>query len=93
MEYGYHVVHYTAPDIDIYTVESSGEEPLPSHYTRVGEAFYDGTQDMCATFLDDLWDEIGGERISAGRESLVVSAYPGKAPPAAQTCAAGRPSV
>jgi hypothetical protein len=82
MEYGHHVVHYTAPTIDIYVVELAGEEPLPSHYKRLGEAFYDGTADMCCTFLDDLWAEIGGTRITAGgRESLVVSAGPRQGEP------------
>lgn len=81
MEYGYHVVHYSAPTIDIYTVELAGEAPLPSHYQRCGEVFYDGTEDMCIAFLDDLHDEIGGDRISAGRESLVVSAGPKQGDP------------
>lgn len=81
MEYGYHVVHYSAPTIDIYTVELAGEPPLPSHYSRLGEVFYDGTEDMCITFLDDLHEEIGGDRISADRESLVVSCQWGKEPP------------
>lgn len=81
MEYGYHVVHYSAPTIDIYTVELAGEQPLPSHYSRLGEVFYDGTEDMCTTFLDELHEEIGGDRISAGRESLVVSAGPKQGDP------------
>lgn len=81
MEYGYNVVHYSAPTIDIYTVELAGEEPLPSHYSRLGEVFYDGTEDMCTTFLDELWAEIGGDRISADRESLVVSAGPKQGDP------------
>lgn len=81
MEYGWHVVHYTAPTIDIYRVELAGEDPLPpSHYSRLSEVFYDGTESMCRDFLDDLREEIGGDRISARRESLVVScqwgAYP-----------------
>ena len=81
MEYGWHVVHYTAPTIDIYRVELAGEDPLPpSHYNRLSEVFYDGTESMCRDFLDDLREEIGGDRISARRESLVVSCQWGHTP-------------
>lgn len=82
MEYGYHVVHYAAPTIDMYIVEKAGSRPV-AHYQRLGEVFYDGTEDMCRTFLDDLRDEIGGDRISScGRESLVVmSGVKGGEPP------------
>lgn len=81
MEYGYHVVHYAAPAIDMYIAEPAGREPLPSHWQRLGEVFYDGTQSMCADFLDDLWQEIGGERLSVGgQDSLVLSVKNGKTP-------------
>nr|DAR60764.1 MAG TPA: hypothetical protein [Caudoviricetes sp.] len=73
MEYGYHVVHYAAPTIDMYIVEQAGSHPV-ANYQRLGEVFYDGTESMCRDFLDDLRDEIGGDRISSyGRESLVVT--------------------
>nr|DAO91486.1 MAG TPA: hypothetical protein [Caudoviricetes sp.] len=81
MEYGYHVVHYAAPTIDLYVCEPAGSRPV-AHYERLGEVFYDGTQAMCSDFLDDLWSEIGGDRISAcGRESLVVTCAQGAEPP------------
>ena len=73
MEYGYHVVHYSAPTIDLYVVELARSKPV-QNYKRLGEVFYDGTESMCRDFLDDLHDEIGGHRISScGRESLVVT--------------------
>ena len=72
MEYGYHVVHYAAPTIDMYICEPAGSKPV-ANYQRLGEVFYDGTESMCRDFLDDLWEEIGGDRISScGKESLVV---------------------
>ena len=72
MEYGYHVVCYSAPTIDMYIVELAGAHPV-QNYQRLGAVFYDGTESMCQDFLDDLHDEIGGDRISScGRESLVV---------------------
>lgn len=80
MEYGYHVVHYAAPTIDMYICEPAGSEPV-AHYERLGEVFYDGTEAMCRDFLDDLHDEIGGGRISScGRESLVVTCGWGSEP-------------
>ena len=84
MEYGYHVVHYAAPTIDLYVVESAGSRPV-ENYQRFGEVFYDGTESMCSDFLDDLRDEIGGDRVSScGRESLVVTVGWGKEPPRRQ---------
>ena len=78
MEYGYHVAHYSAPTIDLYVCEQDGALPV-QHYQRLGEVFYDGTESMCRDFLDDLADEIGGDRISScGRESLVVTCGWGK---------------
>lgn len=79
MEYGWHVVHYAAPTIDIYRAEPDGAELL-DNYQRLGEVFYDGTQEMCRDYLDDLWEEIGGDRISAVWESLVVSCQWGHTP-------------
>lgn len=82
MEYGYHVVHYAAPSIDMYIAEPAGRDPLPEHWQRLGEVFYDGTQSMCADFLDDLYEEIGGERLSVGgQDSLVLSVMEGRTPP------------
>lgn len=81
MEYGYHVVHYASQTIDLYICEKAGSEPVANH-ERLGEVFYDGTEAMCRDFLDDLCDEIGGDRIrSYGRESLVVTCSWGKEPP------------
>lgn len=81
MEYGYHVVHYSAATIDMYIVEPNGARPV-ENYQRLGEVFYDGTEAMCRDFLDDLHDEIGGDRISScGRESLVVTVGWGKEVP------------
>lgn len=81
MEYGCHVVHYASPTIDLYICEPAGSEPV-AHHERLGEVFYDGTEAMCRDFLDDLHDEIGGDRISScGRESLVVTCGWGFEPP------------
>lgn len=81
MEYGYHVVHYAAQTIDMYIVERAGAKPV-AHYEKLGEVFYDGTESMCRDFLDDLQEEIGGDRISScGRESLVVTRRWGSEPP------------
>ena len=81
MEYGYHVVHYASPTIDLYIVERAGSQPVANH-DRLGVVFYDGTESMCQDFLDDLHDEIGGDRISSyGLESLVVTCGWGKEPP------------
>lgn len=80
MEYGWHVVHYAAPTIDVYVVEPAGHTDLGECYQRLGEIFYDGTESMCRDFLDDLHEGIGGDRISAGRESLVVSCQWGHTP-------------
>ena len=63
MEYGYHVVHYASRTIDMYIVEQAGAMPV-ANYERLGEVFYDGTEAMCRDFLDDLRDEIGGDRMS-----------------------------
>ena len=80
MEYGYHVVHYAAPTIDMYIVEQADSKPV-ANYKRLGEVLYDGTESMCQDFLDDLHDEIGGDRISScGRESLVVTCGWGSEP-------------
>nr|DAV49020.1 MAG TPA: hypothetical protein [Caudoviricetes sp.] len=78
MEYGYHVVHYSAPTINMYIIELAGFKPV-ENYQRLGEVFYDGTEAMCRGFLDDLHEEVGGDRISSyGRESLVVTCGLGK---------------
>ena len=79
MEYGYRVVHYTAPTIEIYRAEPDGAESL-DNYQRLGVPLEDVTQSMCTDFLDDLHEEIGGDRISAVWESLVVSCQWGDSP-------------
>lgn len=79
MEYGWHVVHYTAPTIDIYRAEPDGAEPL-DNYQKIGVVLEDVTQSMCTDYLDDLQEEIGGDRISAVWQSLVVSCQWGHAP-------------
>ena len=76
MEYGWHVVHYAAPTIDIYRAEPDGAPPLHRNSVnchRLGVVLEDATQAMCTDYLDDLCDEIGGDRISAVWGSLVVS--------------------
>lgn len=79
MEYGWHVVHYAAPTIEIYRAEPDGADPL-DNYQRIGVVLEDVTQSMCTDYLDDLHEEIGGDRVSAVWQSLVVSCQWGREP-------------
>ena len=79
MEYGWNVVHYAAPTIDIYRAEPDWADSL-DNYQRLGVVLEDVTQSMCADYLDDLQEEVGGDRISVAWDSLVVSCKVGDEP-------------